>query len=175
VTNEGTEQKSYHDHSKTASIDVRSNPAEALAHYKAELKAFSDPVFSPEIEQQVRAEAAVGKERNRLQREAIFCKIDGSAGLPQSTSDAEQNVTLQRGSGKATHDFINDTLTPPLQSQVSGSQSQISEHNYLKPFTVFTSIFHTAPSTETAKNTAQNPYNTTGAQEKNIQFLPHST
>ena len=45
---------------------------EALAHYEAQLKKFPDPVFSPEVEAQVRAEAAARKERNRIQRAAIL-------------------------------------------------------------------------------------------------------
>jgi hypothetical protein len=93
-------------------IDVRANPEGALAHFEEQLKTFSEPSFSPEVEAQVRAEAATGKEHNRRQKEALLQEME----IDESTLllDGGQQNTVKNPTHNQTEPIHNNPHAPSV-------------------------------------------------------------
>jgi len=128
-------------------IDVRKNPVGALAHYEAQLKKFPDPVFSPEVEAQVRAEAAASKERNRIQRAAILREIE----CDEQTAESQQDSA--DGKPSAT---VAGTNKPG--NELSETIPQGSVHSVLHSSKVFTPIIVDSSTPDLTTKNTHNPY-----------------
>jgi hypothetical protein len=93
-------------------IDVRANPEGALAHFEEQLKTFSEPSFSPEIETQVRVEATAGKECNRCQKEALLQEMEIDE--PTQLVDGGQQNTVKNPTHTQTEPIHNTPSAPSV-------------------------------------------------------------
>jgi len=109
-------------------INVGANPVDALAQFEEQPKSFPDPVFSPEIEEQVRAKAAAGKERNRIQLETLCreMEIDDNSHQEQNAEQELKNssvlATLQLNQKTSSLSFSTSTFQPPLEAGIQPSK-----------------------------------------------------
>jgi hypothetical protein len=158
TTDNNIERVINKDPSKFDTIDVRGNPEGALAHFEEQLKTFPDPIFSPEVEAQVRADAAAGKERNRRQKEALDREME-PVNLTQSPEKDAIMVDQPNFSplspehvakaGKETNQLRQGVLPLQKNQATNLSATKISLAPHIPPSNVFTPTVHDLPSSNT--------------------------